>query len=112
MDSVKLIILADILGGLVIFGVSLPLVFRKAAMNDLYGFRIRAAFESEQRWYDINAYGGRQTAAWSWLLIGSGVAGFFIPPGAGTAYLIANGALTVVAVMVPVILVNRWSRRH
>jgi hypothetical protein len=37
-------------------------------MNGAYGIRIPAAFESEQRWYDINAYGGRKLAGWSWLV--------------------------------------------
>jgi hypothetical protein len=45
-----------------LFGLSLPLVLRKAPMNEFYGIRIPAAFESKQRWYDINAYGGRQFA--------------------------------------------------
>jgi len=112
MDSTKLIILGDILGGLFIFGFSLPLVFRKVPMNELYGIRIRAAFESEQRWYDINAYGGRQFAAWSWLLIGAGVIGFFIPPGAAHAYAPVSAATVAVATMVPTILVFRWSRRR
>jgi hypothetical protein len=63
MDTTKMIIVADILFGVLLFGLSLPLVLRKVPMNDLYGIRIPAALESEQRWYDINAYGGRQFAA-------------------------------------------------
>jgi hypothetical protein len=62
MSVVALVILAS---GLLAFFLSLPLAYRKAPMNHFYGFRIEEAFESTQRWYDINAFGGRQMAAWS-----------------------------------------------
>ena len=56
------IALVTLLSGILIFILSLPLISRKIPMNGGYGIRIPAAFESEQRWYDINAYGGRQLA--------------------------------------------------
>ncbi|HEY8961932.1 MAG TPA: SdpI family protein, partial [Luteolibacter sp.] len=71
--------IALLVGGLVIFLASLPLAYRKVPMNQAYGIRIQASFESEQRWYDINAYGGRRMAAWAWLIIFTGVLGFFVP---------------------------------
>jgi hypothetical protein len=112
MDTTKMIIVANILFGVLLFGLSLPLLLRKVPMNDLYGIRIPAAFKSEQRWYDINAYGGRQFAAWSWLPIAVGVAGFFIPVGAADVYAPASLAVAAVAALVPTLLVYRWSRRH
>ena len=112
MDMNKILIVSNFLFGVVLFGVSLPLIRRKVPMNDLYGIRIRAAFESEQRWYDINAYGGRQFAAWSWLPIAAGVAGFFIPPGAAAVYAPATTAVTLVTAIVPTVLICKWSRRH
>jgi hypothetical protein len=112
MDATKMIIVADILFGVLLFAVSMPLVYRKVPMNDLYGVRIRAAFESEQRWYDINAYGGRQLAKWSWLPICSGVAGFFIPSEAFAAYAIANIVTLALTVFIPLFLISRWTRRH
>lgn len=107
-----MIIVGDILFGTLLFGLSLPLVLRKVPMNDFYGIRIPAAFESERLWYDINAYGGRQLAAWSWLPIAAGVAGFFIPVGAADAYAPVSAAAAAVATIVPVFLIYRWSRRH
>jgi SdpI/YfhL protein family len=112
MDMTKMMIAANILFGAILFGLSLPLLLRKVPMNDFYGIRIPAAFESKQRWYDINAYGGRQLAAWSWLPIAAGVAGFFIPVGAAYVYAPASLAFTAVATMVPILLIYRWSRRH
>jgi len=60
---------AVILGaGLLIFSVSLPLIYCKVPRNIFYGVRIAKAFKSERRWYDISAHGGRLLARWSWLM--------------------------------------------
>ncbi|MES2708697.1 MAG: SdpI family protein [Verrucomicrobiota bacterium] len=99
------------LGGLVIFFVSQPLIRRKVPMNGLYGIRIPAAFKSEQRWYEINAYGGRQMAAWSWMITGAGVAGFLVPAAFQTAYFWAIIPVALLAVLVPVVRICRWAGR-
>jgi hypothetical protein len=82
------IAIVTLFSGILIFVLSLPLISRKIPMNGGYGIRIPAAFESEQRWYDINAYGGRQLAAWSWLITVAGTVGFFVSPSSVTAKLI------------------------
>ena len=65
-----------LLVGLVTLLISLPLIYRKVPMNAFYGIRIRASFQSEQRWYDINAQGGKLFAKWSALIIVAGLIGF------------------------------------
>jgi hypothetical protein len=100
---------AAVLTGLVIFFISLPLICRKVPMNSYYGFRIRAAFESRQSWYDINAYGGRQFARWSFLIILSGLAGFFVPERHFALYAWLTLAVSLTAMLVPIIRVVRWS---
>lgn len=59
--------------------VSLPLVNHKIKMNHLYGVRIKKSFESENNWYRINAYGGKQLIIWSIPMILVGFACFIIP---------------------------------
>jgi hypothetical protein len=112
MDANKVIMVADIIGGILFFAVSLPLALRKVPMNDLYGFRLKAAFESPQRWFDINAYGGRQMATWAWLLVLCGVAGFFVPPQAADLYPVISIVIMAVVAGVPILMVLRWIRRH
>ena len=58
--------IAIIHGGaaLLIIGVSLPLVKRKIKRNRWYGVRIPEAFKSEERWLEINEYGGRLLLRW------------------------------------------------
>jgi uncharacterized membrane protein len=112
MNSVPIVVgLSVMSAGLVIFFISLPLMYRKIPMNAFYGIRIPAAFKSEQSWYDINAYGGRKLAAWSWLITIAGLGGFFVP----FKYLAVYGAVTVVvtlfAIAMPMILTFKWIRR-
>jgi hypothetical protein len=111
MDSIKLIAIGDIQVGIIMFFISMPLVYRQVPMNRAYGIRIRAAFESDQRWYDINAYGGRQFAIWSWLLIAAGVMGFFVPAAYFDAYAYGSLGAAILAVTIPLILILRWSGR-
>ena len=49
---------------LIIIGVSLPLIKRKIKRNQWYGVRIPEAFKSEERWLEINEYGGRLLLRW------------------------------------------------
>ncbi len=52
--------LSNLYCAVLFIAISVPLVFRKIPMNHFYGFRIKKAFMSDELWYDINAYGGRQ----------------------------------------------------
>ena len=107
MTTVAITIL---LSGVLIFLLSLPLVFRKVPMNHFYGVRIRASFESDRRWYDINAYGGRLMAVGSLPIVAAGVAGLFLPVEWFLFYSSAATAVTLVSLLVPLVMVLRWSR--
>src|SRR5687767_14650597 len=96
------IALTILISGLLIFLICLPLIYRKVPMNSTYGIRIAAAFKSEQRWCDINAYGGRCLAAWSWLIIATGAAGFFVSPEQKETYAFGSVAVAVLSVAIPV----------
>ena len=69
----------NIASALVIMGVSLPLIRRKVKMNHWYGIRIKKSFESEDNWYRINAYGGKQLFIWSSPMIFVGLICFLVP---------------------------------
>ena len=107
----RLIILGDLQLGVIILAMSLPLILRKVPMNQAYGIRIRAAFESEQRWHDINAYGGRQLATWSLLPIAAGATGFWVAPAHFDLYASGSLIAAILAITIPLFLILRWSRR-
>ena len=80
MDAVGISLgLTNIFVAILIIGISIPLVKRKIPMNHFYGVRFKKSFESEENWYKINHYGGKQLIAWSIPLLIIGVITCFLP---------------------------------
>jgi SdpI/YfhL protein family len=96
--------------GIVTFCVCLPLIYRKVPMNRFYGIRIPQSFVSIERWYDINAYGGRILARWSCLIVVTGVAGFLVPLRFLHAYAIIAAGVMLMSVFAPLVQIIRWAR--
>jgi uncharacterized membrane protein YidH (DUF202 family) len=98
--------------GLVMFSLSLPLWLRLVPVNPLYGVRLPATMKSGKRWYDVNAYAGRQLFFWSLAVIGAGIAGFFQLPRHQDSYSWAAVTLTLVAVASVVVSTLWWMHTH
>ena len=49
----------NLIGGLVVIGLSIPLLLRKIPKNHYYGIRLPKAFKSNENWYAINTYGSK-----------------------------------------------------
>ncbi len=81
--------------------VSIPLIRGKVKMNKFYGMRIPKAFESEDNWYKINAYGGRCFLKWGIVLAAVGGAIFFLPLNTAEP---PNGLLIHVLALAPVLV--------
>ncbi len=48
------------LGGVLLAGLSVPLILHKIPPNGIYGLRVRATQEDSKLWYKVNAYAGRR----------------------------------------------------
>jgi hypothetical protein len=80
MSRVNIVLgICNISCGIVFIAIGIPLLKRKIKMNGLYGFRLAKAYESEENWYDINAYGARQLIIWSIPVILTGIISLFVP---------------------------------
>jgi hypothetical protein len=55
--------------GLLLAGLSVPLILHKIRPNGLYGFRVPSTLENPKLWYKVNAYAG-----WRLLVVGLGSA--------------------------------------
>ena len=108
----KIVAFIILLSGLTILATSLPLLLRKVPMNRKWGIRLPAAFESDQRWYEINAYGGRLFAVWSLLIVGTGLVGFFLPNEAIIPYAGSATAISFVSVVIPLVRTCAWIAPH
>ncbi len=82
MDITGLVIgLFNVSMGVLIVAVAYPLAKGKVSMNHWYGVRVRQSFESEEKWYRINRYGGRQLMIWGAIIAALGAAAMFIDLG-------------------------------
>jgi hypothetical protein len=76
MDPSSIIVgISNIFCGLLFIAISIPLLKKKIKRNHFYGMRFAKAFESEENWFKINAYGAKRLILWSVPLIISGIAG-------------------------------------
>lgn len=71
--------IVNVSSGILFILLSIPLVAKKIPMNKFYGFRIPKSFTSNENWFKINSYGGKQLISWSILLIIMGIFHFSFP---------------------------------
>jgi uncharacterized membrane protein len=102
--------ITNILLGLLLIAVCIPLAKRKIKMNLWYGMRLPKAFKSEENWYKINEYGGRQFIYWSVPVVLFGVIMLFLPPVAA-GWLLLIMLLPVVFMLAPIIKLFIYSSR-
>lgn len=98
--------------GLLLFCLSVPLWMRIVSMNSFYGVRTVSTLASATRWFDVNAYFGRQGFWWSLALMAAGVAGFYQLPRHQDSYSWAALALSLVAIGAAVVSTLWWMRQH
>lgn len=111
MDISNIILgISHISAALLIIVLSIPLVQQKVKMNKVYGVRFKKAFESDENWYKINMYGGRQLILWSIFLIVFGIITFFLPL-KGNTFLIIVDAFAPCVIVIPVITSWVYARK-
>ncbi len=98
--------------GFLFLSLSLPLWLRLVPANAFYGVRLPSTMASEKRWYDVNAFFGKQLFIWSLAVVGAGIAGFYQLPRHQDAYPWAALTLALVAVAASVISTLWWMRQH
>jgi len=99
---------------LLLIVLSIPLVKRKIKMNDFYGVRIKKAFESEENWFNINEYGGKQLIIWSMPMFLVGIICFLISmedPNAIVLPLILGFAPMTVCIVGALIRILEYARK-
>jgi hypothetical protein len=62
-----ILMILNVVAGLVLAGLSVPLIWRKIGPNPLYGFRVARTLGNPDTWYAVNAF-----AAWRLLWVGLG----------------------------------------
>lgn len=60
MSGRLLIVLSYAFVGLLLAGLSIPLILRRVPPNHFYGFRVPKTINNPDIWYEINAYAGQR----------------------------------------------------
>lgn len=99
------VVIIHLLAGIAAVAAALPLIQGKVKMNPWYGVRIPAAFESEERWFELNRYGGWLLFAWGVAVAFTALVGAFLERRAWvtydwTALVIIMGGLALVVVQI------------
>ncbi len=110
LEGAVFIGISDLLTGLLLVLVAIPLIERRVARNRWYGVRIPKAYASEENWYAINEVGGRWLAGAGVVLALVGGLVLLCPPTTVGGVLIAALAPLplVLFTLVPVL---RFARR-
>ncbi len=57
------ILVLYVVGGLLLTGLSIPLILEKVKPNGLYGFRVQQTLDDPKVWYAVNKYSGKRLLA-------------------------------------------------
>jgi len=109
MSSTNLLLgLSNLFCAALFTGLAVPLIRRKVKMNRWYGVRISKAFESEDNWYQINAYAGKRLILWAFVLAAIGIVTFFVPlQRLALVLLFANAPVIVIVPCIEAIVFAR-----
>jgi hypothetical protein len=97
--------------GFVAIALSVPLVKRKAGMNPWYGIRIPEAFKSEERWFEINQYGGRLMIWWGITIVIVAAIGLLLEKRYWIYYAFSALAIIVAGLVLVVALIFRYASK-
>lgn len=101
MNAIQTIAAVTAGSGLLIVLFAIPLILGRVPPNEIYGIRTRAAFASESDWYRINRIGGRYLAISGFVILLTGVVGFFLPDSSFEPYALTSAAITLLVVIIP-----------
>ncbi|MGD2093562.1 MAG: SdpI family protein [Phycisphaerales bacterium] len=115
MNSINILLaFTNLSSGIILIFLSIPLYKKKIKMNKTYGFRLSKAFQSDENWFNINAYGAKQMIIWSIIMILFGIAILFIPipekPNTVLALTLSVGPL-ILAVLIVVLKTIIYAKR-
>lgn len=87
----------DVLIGIMVITISGPLIRGEVKMNHWFGVRLRQSFMSEEKWLDINRFGGLQLRVWGAMILAGGLVAFLFD-------LEAHPSLLLIFAFLPLLL--------
>ena len=100
-----------IIGLLCVF-LGIPLLRGQIRRNPYYGARFRESFESDEAWFAINRFAGRQAIIWSCPLLAIGTVSLFLPLQNHVALTLILGFAPLAFILMPPFITRRFARRR
>jgi uncharacterized membrane protein len=96
-------LLMQVIPGLLLIALSVPLIRGKIGPNPWYGFRVRRTLEDPVVWNKANAYAGK-SLLWAAIVMIVGSVMLYLVPGLdGPTYAVACAVIVLVAIGVVVV---------
>ena len=99
-----------VLTGMLIVGISIPLLRRRVKPNALYGLRVPATLADEWVWYEANARSARDLIGVGIAQIGLALVLLLVPGFSADAYALINASALVVGVLIAAVI--GWRRAN
>ena len=80
--------------------IAIPCILHKIKMNDTYGVRFKASFQSDENWYAINEYGGKMMVLGAIPILCVGLYGFFQPQISENLYYALSILVWILSVLI------------
>lgn len=106
----EILLLLFVCSGLVLVGISIPLIMGKIGPNPWYGFRVRRTLSDPEVWYAVNAYSAKRLLVVGIVNIVTAVAFYFVPEIDVAVYASACGLIAVAGIVVALIQSIRFLR--
>jgi hypothetical protein len=79
MNSQTVLMLLFVGSGLLLIGISVPLIQRRIKPNYWYGFRTKRTLNDPAIWYEVNAYAGKRLLVCGLITTSAAIVLYFIP---------------------------------
>jgi len=111
MESLTLWFMFFFVGaGLLMMGLSVPLILRRVKPNYWYGFRTPKTMGSERIWYDANAYAGQMLLRVAIVFVAAAIVLCLVLRASFIAYNVACAVVLLSTLSIHVLLIFRHLR--
>ena len=109
MDNIVLLGMF-IVTGMLLAGLSIPMILKRIKPNGLYGFRVKQTLENPDIWYPVNSYSGKWLLATGIFQICAAIMLYFIPAISLDQYSLAVLGIFVLAFAIGLVYSIRYMK--
>ena len=106
------ILVLYVVGGLLLTGLSIPLILEQVKPNGLYGFRVQQTLNDPKVWYAVNKYSGKRLLVAGIVTVVAAIVFYFIPGISVDAYALACLGVTGTVLTIGIVQSFRYLKKE